>query len=447
MNPPSGAESPRPSPAFLTLAVIQRLLLEAGNAGTRRELIFHILNRSVEIARYDRAVLWDLRRKRPVLMGVSGTSAADGHSALVGRWRELVEGIPERDKPRILSVASGEGEKRFEQSVLWLPLRTRGECHAGLWLERWSAPAWSENDAKILAPLVTGYGNAFRPFFPEGRLARFARRRATWAAAVAALAAFAVLFFARAPLRIVAVCEVVPNRPYLVNAPIDGVIEEVLVRPGQEVGEGDELFVYAGEAAAEEYNVAWQQADMVRSDLARARAQALGDRAARAQVRILESRVRQEEARLEAAEFRLGRLRVRAGRPGVALVGEQAEWRGRPVATGEAIMMLVDPGDSKVRIWLPQDDRIDFDPAQPVSIMLNAESGGSRLADLEYVAAHAQPGPEGVYGFMAEARWRDGSEGVNIGMRGIAVVYGERVRLGYWLFRKPLASVRRFLGI
>lgn len=444
---PADSESQQIASPLKSMAAMQRLLIEAGGCEDSRELVFHILNRSVEFVPYDRAALWRTTGRRPALMGVSGTAAADGHSALAARMRETIVRIPDPDKPHILTTAGDAANRSGGGSALWLPLRVRNQRFAGLWLERWTQPAWTERDATILAPLATGYGAAFRPFLPGRGWRKELRSRGGVIAAIVAVALAALLIFVRAPLRIVAVCEVAPNAPYLVSAPMDGVIEAVLVTPGQEVKEGDTLFVYSGEMIREEYNAAWQQTEMARSDLERARAQAFADRNARAQVRILESRLKQEEARLAAAEFRLNRLSTAAERSGVALVGEPSEWRGRPVITGERVMTLIDPSDSKVRIWLPQDDRIPFDREAPVTVLLNAESGKSRQASLTYVAAHTQPGPEGIYGFMAEAAWRESDAAPLIGLRGTAVVYGERVRLGYWLLRKPLAALRRFLGV
>ncbi len=34
-----------------------------------------------------------------------------------------------------------------------------------------------------------------------------------------------------------------------------------------------------------------------------------------------------------------------------------------------------------------------------------------------------------------------------LGMRGTAKIYGERVSLGYFIFRKPMVTVRRWLGV
>jgi len=256
----------------------------------------------------------------------------------------------------------------------------------------------------------------------------------------------AALAWVRVPLRVVAPCEVVPRHPVVVTAPVDGVLAEVLARPGDVVAEGERLAVYEEDAVREEMNVLRRQVEMAEADLESSRALALDDRRARAELRLLENRLAQERVRLAAFEARVERMAVSAPVGGTVLMGDPALWRGRPVATGERILTLVDPADTRVRIWLPQNDRIDFDFGRPARILLHAHGGGAHAARLSYVAEVAQASPEGESAFPAEAEWMSPPGWSVLGLRGTAVLYGERVSLGYFLFRKPLAAVRRWIG-
>ncbi|MCC8167333.1 MAG: HlyD family efflux transporter periplasmic adaptor subunit, partial [Planctomycetes bacterium] len=256
-----------------------------------------------------------------------------------------------------------------------------------------------------------------------------------------------LLVFVRLPLRIVAPCEVAPARLVPVNAPLDGVIRDVLVRPGQRVAAGDMLYMYDDTVVRQEFDVYSKQVDVTRSNLERAAAQARSVVTARAEAVMLQNRLAQDLFRLEGVRDRMAKLSVTAPEAGIVIMDNPADFAGRPVVVGEAVLMLADPDASLVRIRLPQDDRIRFDPARPVRVMLNAEPDRTLHADLDYVAPQATPADDGAGGFLAEARWPDDAPAVNLGLKGTAVVYGDKVPLGYWLFRKPLATVRRFLGI
>lgn len=433
--------------AIKNLAVLQHLTLEALGAGSRRELIFIVLNSTASLIRFDRSSLWDAGAK-PRLLGISGNAGFNARSPTNKAWRTALSALANRDEPAVIDCGRLVPGLAEDASALWLPLKVEGTLHAGLCLERYGPPRWNEDDIRALRPLAGAYGAAFRVFAARRRGVSGFLRKGRAAIALLALAALAAaLLLVRLPLRIVAPCEVVASRPLPVSAPIDGVIEEILVRPGQEVEAGAALYVYAAEVALREVEVARRQVEVVRAGLESASAQALKDRAARAEMQLLKNRLAQEEVRLEAAEYRAGRLRVAAPEAGTVVLDDPAAWRGKPVHTGTEVLRLVRPADSRVRIWLPQEDRIAFRPDIPVLVLLHADSGRSRRAGLEYVAGQARQGPDGIYGFMAEALWLDGSGDAALGLKGTAVVYGDEAPLWYWLLRKPVAAVRRFLGV
>jgi hypothetical protein len=122
-------------------------------------------------------------------------------------------------------------------------------------------------------------------------------------------------------------------------------------------------------------------------------------------------------------------------------------WRGRPVQVGERILQIVDPEQTKVRIWLPGDDKIAFDRSRSLRVILAADPRRSRSADLEFVANHSELSPQQIPSFRAEAEWQGPQAGLQLGLEGSAVLYGENVCLGYWIARRPLAAIRRWLGV
>jgi len=319
---------------------------------------------------------------------------------------------------------------------------------AGLWLERWGGAAFAPADLARLESLALAYGVGWRAVArPRSRLiaAMASRRRLSLAVALVGLAL--LLGLVRAPLRIVAPCEVVPDDPVAITAPLTGVIDEVLVLPGRAVAAGELLAVYDKRVALEELKVAQQQVQIIESDLQRARVQAFDDPAARAELALLENRLAQEKTRLRITEERAGRLEIRAPLAGTVMMDDPHEWRGRPTQVGERLMLLVDPGRSKLRIYLPVHDNIAFDPSAPVTVILNSDPRSRRTASLRYVSNFSQADRSGRPGFCAEADWLTAEPDLKLGLQGSAVLYGPRVPLGYWLIRRPLAAVRSFLGI
>ena len=323
-----------------------------------------------------------------------------------------------------------------------------GASVGGLWLERWSGVLWTEQECTLLSALALGYGGAWERLHPRRplveKLNTIARKKRTMAAFALVIA---LLMFLRLPLRVVAPCEVTPEDPFVVTAPLNGVVEDIRVRPGDPVRKGQLLFVYDKRVAEEELNVAREQVDIMESSLDRARMQAFADPRARSEISILEHRLKQEQARLELAKYNAARLEVRAEVDGVAELSDPEKWRGRPVSVGERVLSVVDPHQTKVRIQVPEDDNMDFNLDHPVKILLNVFPETAMEARLSYVSSEVIPGWQGVPGVQAEAEWIDRDPRVKIGLKGSSVLYGQNVSLAYWLFRKPWAGINNFLGL
>lgn len=436
-----------PSSAGLVrrLAAVQRLTLDALKTGSRRELEFLVLNQTAAVAAYDRAYLWDVR-DGVRLVGVSGEADAPSGNAACETRRAALARKTDTGALAVWPGSDLDPAAGPEAAAVWLPLPLGGGPGLGLLLERFGAPTWTMEDLDMLRLLAETYAGAFRIYAapPSRRAAVFGRKGGVAAVAAAVLAA---LFLIRLPLRVVAPCEVAPANPVPVNAPVDGIIREVMVRPGQPVAKGDVLYAFDASVAREEMDVAAREVEIARSNLERASSKAGTDRASRADARVLQNRLAQDIARLDAVRNRFAKLSVAAPEDGVVIMGEPHELLGRPVRTGEAVVTLANPGDTIVRLWLPQEDSIDFDPRRPMRVFLHADSGTARPAELAYVAVHATEGIDGIYGFMAEARWLEGGDAARLGQRGTAVLYGEETTLVYCLARKPLAALRRFLGI
>ena len=424
------------------------LLLGAAQAGSRDELLFTIVNRSVAQTPYDRASAWDLCG-RPTLLALSGNATPDQRAPFAAAWSGLIRDMKNRNAGGILEAKLFSAPAAFEQvgettgglSAVWCVLPER---RVGFLFERWGDMPFRTEEAGALGRLVRAYGLAWKS---RGRSVggRRVLRSLLWLVFLAAAAAAMALV--RVPLRVVATCEVAARNPLLVSAPMEGVIDEVFVAPGSGVKKGDDIAAYDSRLMEEELKVTRRQVEVVEAQLASARARAFSDVRLRGDVALLEARLEQELARLDALEVRFSRRLVSAPADGMVQLDDARAWRGRPVSTGQAILWLVDPDDTRVKLWLPQDDRIDFDMARPVHIHLHALGGEGRTARLTYVSSFAQPGPDGAYYFPAEAEWEKSGGQPPLGLRGTASIYGQETSLGYWLFRRPLAWFRRWAGV
>jgi hypothetical protein len=114
---------------------------------------------------------------------------------------------------------------------------------------------------------------------------------------------------------------------------------------------------------------------------------------------------------------------------------------------GEKVMLIADPSLIDVTVYLPPEDAVELEPGAKVELLLHVNPLSPLDAEIERASYEAVQTPEGGLAYVIRARLLPGQGLPRIGLRGTAKVYAGRVTLGYYLLRKPLAFLRRTLGV
>ncbi len=115
--------------------------------------------------------------------------------------------------------------------------------------------------------------------------------------------------------------------------------------------------------------------------------------------------------------------------------------------TGERVMQLARPEDGGILVWLAVSDAIQLETDAPVRLFLHTEPLSPRAGRLIEASYQASLSPDGVASYRLRAGFEPGTELPRIGLRGTARISGDWVLLGYYLFRRPIASVREWTGL
>lgn len=456
-----------PFNAFATLLQLLRL---ARRAQTREAFGFTVVNETRRLLPFRQAVLalGDQRSLR--VAAVSGAALIDRQAPLV-RWLERV-------LPRIAGLSRSGGAERGDvepggagssagpaaQPVnagdlpaaehadwaewcapngLWCPLRDRdGRLLGGLWLTR-DLP-WSDAERLLADELAEGYATAWLAL--AGRRQRGRARVRRWLAIPAVIVLLAVVALVPVRLSTLAPATVTAIDPLVVSAPITGVIAAFHVAPNQPVVAGQELFSFEDIELRARRDVAERTLAVAEADWRRATQGAIADPASNAQVAILAAQVELRRAELAYAQEQLSRVTVRAETAGIAVFTDVNDWIGRPVTTGERILLIADPAAAEVEIRLPAPDAIVLNSGADVSLFLDVDPIHPLAAALTYASYQAEPGPDGMLAYRLRARFADGTALPRLGLRGTAKVYGADVPLAYYLLRRPLAALRQAIG-
>jgi multidrug resistance efflux pump len=306
---------------------------------------------------------------------------------------------------------------------------------------------WAEGTAALLQRLADLYGFAWAARQRPSPLARWRARLTAipyWRVGLAGAVAVALLIPVR--LSVLAPAEIVPSNPAVIRAPLDGVIETVLVRPNQSVTGGQVLFELDRTTIAGKLEVAAKALATTRAELDQATQQAFVDPKAKAQLAVITARVEEKQAEHAQLSDLMERSQVRAPRDGVAVMDDPSEWVGRPVAVGEKVLSVAAPAEVEVEAWLAPADAIVLEPQAPVTVFLNIDPLAPVAAHLSYTAFEATLQPDGLLAHRVRARIGAGAPSPRLGLKGTARLDGARVPVVYWLFRRPLSVVRQWLG-
>lgn len=244
-----------------------------------------------------------------------------------------------------------------------------------------------------------------------------------------------------------AVVEISPRDALPITAPQDGVIEKVLVRPNEPVTKGTLLVQYHESIDKSRLSVAEQNLGVARAEFDRTINKSFQDPGSRAELSTFRAKVKEKEAELRLVKQMLERLVIRAPYDGLAIFAYADDWVGRPVQKGERIMLLSDPAKVWVTLFVAPEEAIpDMADAQ-VKVNLDVNPLQSLQAHVVESSYESLVLPDGRVSYLLRAQLAAGQAPPRIGLKGLATIYGKTTVLGYYLFRKPIRSLRRFFGL
>lgn len=489
----NAAQNVTPSPLLVLLQLGRR----ARHAADANELGFIAVNETHQLVPYRQAVLW---LADGGVTAVSGVSRPDANSPYA-QWMDRVlrrlsapamgaHAVQATDLPADLAA---EWSEWLPAAALFLPLLSAGGAVTGAWLLARDEP-WQEDETLLLgewadlwshawqaatgAGATTRWRGLLRQLLDVGahraalgrlghRLAKPRWRRALaarWRRALAprhwrrslvalwrvprrryaTLALLVLLFPVR--LTVLAPGELVPAHPAVIRAPVDGVIDQVLVQPNQTVEAGARLFALDRTTLDARLKVAQQSLATAQAEYRQQAQTALFDSKAKAQLALVMGTIAERQAELEYLKQQIERSQVTAPRAGTVLFDDPTELIGKPVQTGERLATVADAGDIEVEAWVAPGDVLAFEPGATVTLYLNTTPLAPVSAQLRYLAHEASERPDGTFAYRLRADLAPDAARERIGLKGTAKVAGRYVPFAYWMLRRPLALARQWIG-
>lgn len=428
---------------------------DARNAQSQAEMIFLIANELRKLTRARQVFVLRRRSFRKLnVVGVNSLESIDPNAPLV-RWVERMvkrlrtEAGLKAERDFALPAYCKEDEEETKtypfREFIWLPLRLSDDAVFGGVLLARETP-WSEADKVVARRLTDTFSHAWVALMGERRLRVKAKTRKF--VVTAALACMGIAMLIPVPITALAPAEVVPANPFVVTAPIDGVIDKVLVDPNTQVAVDQPLIKFVDTTLRNKLIVAEREAVVARSQLKRYTQSAFEDPQAKRELRTAMSRLELKKAESRFARDLLSRTLVRAPTPGVVVFNNKNEWVGRPVAIGERIMAIANPKQVRLKIELPVDDAIVLVPHAKVIVYLDSDPLNPLVGQVVTAAHEARKTPSDTMAYELIANFDYRTTRIpRLGVRGTAQVYGNSAPVFLYLFRRPLSALRQKLGL
>lgn len=442
----------RPAPASPHVPRELLSLLQLGRRARAAEgvaaLGFVLVNESHQLFEYRQAAFW----LNGQIATVSGVPQVESNAPYVQWLSEVcktlwqsggsLRTVTAADIPDALAECWAEW---LPACALWMPLVHAEQRHGALLI---ATEAPLPEGAMALAGEIAGvYAHALAAFQPRQRwrerVAAALRPTRNRCVVVAALLAVAVL-----PVRqsVLATAEVVPSEPFLVRAPLDGVIDRFLVQPNQAVTVGTALFAMDVTALQTRNEIARNAYDTALEEYRQSAQAAVTDDKSKLEVALRRGELAARAAELDYAANQLGRVQVKAERAGLAVFADVNDFQGKAVMLGERILTLANPSEVALAIDFPAREQLDLQVGTAVTLYPSDAPLASYQARVTQIAYHAEAARDGVLAYRLKAEFVAGEAVPRIGLMGTAKLTGKRVPLIYYALRRPLTALRQWLG-
>jgi multidrug resistance efflux pump len=443
---------PRPS---MGLEMLLKVEAETRRVATVKELTFFIANETMKVTRSRQVFVFQGSDKSGMtIAGVSAVSHVDpkvGHLVWIASIVRALGNDVSLDKARAFQLPAYTAPNDQEhktypfRDMVWLPFKLAdGHVFGGMLLAR--DIAWAESDIMVADRLAETYGHSWAALVGPRKIRK--AKSFTKYYAIAGLSLFALAGFYPVPMTVLAPLEIAAVNAKTVAAPLDGIVEAVLVDPNTAVSTGTPIIRMSDTALRNEQAIAQEEVTVSESRLKLVMQSAVNDHKMRREIAIARADVALKKAKLNFASDMLKRTIVLAPADGVVVYTDRRDWQGRPVQTGERILDVADPTAVELRIYVPLQDSIAVQAGTKVRAFLDSDPVNPASAIVTSASYEARPHSSGVLAYQVIASLENTlSKDVRLGTHGTAQVSGRDVPLAFWLFRKPLTTMRQWLGL
>ncbi|NQY86831.1 MAG: HlyD family efflux transporter periplasmic adaptor subunit [Colwellia sp.] len=442
--------------------IAQLLQLEENcrNCDSAKELGYIIVNETRDLISYDQAVLIspDISAKLRV-QAISDISVVEMTSPFTQWAEDVANHLLNLDNSSSLHVVNIQSDLTLPQqtelkdfspsNILWIPLTTKKEIEVEFYLMLFKNSLWSDNEKSLLKHLASSYSYFLYSLHKSSFNIWLKNRSFNSKYVKIVLALILLLMFFPISLTVLAPLEVKAKNPLVITSPLNGAIDKINVFPDQVVKKGALIVKLEDTEFNHNYIIAQRTLEVAKAQLHTTKQNSFVDYSKKSQISAIESEVRLKEAEMEFAKYEFEKTNIYAEKSGTVIINDPNEWVGKSVVVGERILLIADPKSIQLKIMLPVSDAIFLNEGALVKIFFDNDplnTWGGKISQIYY---EPELTPQTVLSYKIIADFDKIDENgyiPKIGLRGTAKIYSEKVTLFFYLFKKPITSIRQWIG-
>lgn len=430
------------------------------NCENDSELFYSIVNQTIEVMPYEQAILLGINYSSSLKVeAISNIVAVDSTSPFVQYIEDLANSLLNLYNTQdIKLVNQNELSKEIKEqikefspkNIVWIPLKTiKNNVEVEFYLMLLRDEIFTLKEIEVLNYLASSY-----------KYFLFATKRDSFSTKLKnmkinnkyfkySLIFLVLIMFVPVQMSVLAPCEIQAKNPYVVTSAIDGSIDEIKINSNEYV-QKDKLIVKIKDIdLINTYEISKKKLDAVQAELHSMKQAGFYDADKKSQINRLESEVRLKEAELVYAKSLLEKTNIYSKSVGIAIVDNPNEWKGKPVITGERILLIANPNEIEVKIMLSVKDALFLKESAEVKIFLDNKIFETWDAKITQIFYKPIVTPENIVSYKIIADFNDLKQNEDIpkiGLRGTAKIYSQKVSLFFYLFRKPITSLRQLVA-
>ncbi len=434
-----------------TLLSLQHAIQEINSI---KEFSYFVTNKTHQLIDYEVATLWEFTAFGKVnVLALSENSQQNSTQQI---WlTNLIKYYTSHKKKQIFAIHKNElpealshtWPQSMPEQLLYCPFyRKNVELIGGLLIGR--RMPWQKKDEQLLTWLTKTYAFCWHYLNNKRRvkkksplLSRY--QRCIFASII--IAVVAIMFF---PITqtVLTPAHIVAKNPAIIPAPMEGIIDEMYVKPNQSVSKGQPLFTM-DTTELENANFKEEKIlQIIHSKYLKAVQKGFKNRESRNEINVLKAQMNKHQVEIDYNKSRLMRASQVAPIDGVAIFGDTQELIGKPLQTGEKVMLLANPNRTGLEIWLPVTEAINIKVGAPIKLYSNKAPLNPIKGKIIQINYQALLSNQNILAYRLLATLDKHESDLPIGTQGTAKLYGKKISLFFYLFDRPLIILRQRTG-